>query len=266
MSRDKIIDRVRKLLALAKSSNEHEAALAAAHAQKLLSEHNLAMSELEVKEAGAGKEMFDLGRKTLDKWVFQLASVVASAFDCRVVATSGGDGTAKVSFIGCGEDPAVSGYTFQYLVKEMERLVKSFLALVDAGDRAVHRRSWLLGAVRGVQEQLRKQKIDTPVTTTALVPVKDALIRTYIEEHFNKAKVRRTRRSSIYGSSYNAGKETGKSMAIRRGVSGSPVAGAAISTGSAAKCTCCERGDEYNGFGSDGPTIFTCPKSCTCHD
>lgn len=29
---------------------------------------------------------------------------------------------------------------------------------------------------------------------------------------------------------------------------------------------CCERAGEYNGFGSDGPTIFTCPKSCSCHD
>lgn len=36
------------------------------------------------------------------------------------------------------------------------------------------------------------------------------------------------------------------------------------------KCTeenpCCERRDEYNGFGSDGPIIFKCSKSCMCHD
>lgn len=30
-------------------------------------------------------------------------------------------------------------------------------------------------------------------------------------------------------------------------------------------CGCCDRADEYNGFGS-GPTIFTCPKGCGCHD
>lgn len=29
---------------------------------------------------------------------------------------------------------------------------------------------------------------------------------------------------------------------------------------------CCSRMDEYNGFGSDGPWLFTCPKSCPCHD
>ena len=42
-----IIEKIKKLLALANSSNEHEAALAASHAQRLLSEHNLAMADIE---------------------------------------------------------------------------------------------------------------------------------------------------------------------------------------------------------------------------
>ena len=29
---------------------------------------------------------------------------------------------------------------------------------------------------------------------------------------------------------------------------------------------CCPRAGEYNGFGSDGPLKFHCPKSCSCHD
>jgi hypothetical protein len=29
---------------------------------------------------------------------------------------------------------------------------------------------------------------------------------------------------------------------------------------------CCDRAGVYNGFGSDGPTTFDCPKSCSCHD
>ena len=32
------------------------------------------------------------------------------------------------------------------------------------------------------------------------------------------------------------------------------------------ECTCCDRANEYNGFGSDGPLIFTCPSDCSCHD
>lgn len=29
---------------------------------------------------------------------------------------------------------------------------------------------------------------------------------------------------------------------------------------------CCDRAGDYNGFGSDGPLLFTCPKGCGCHD
>lgn len=31
-------------------------------------------------------------------------------------------------------------------------------------------------------------------------------------------------------------------------------------------CDCCDRQNEYNGFGSDGPLLFVCPKHCPCHD
>ncbi len=31
-------------------------------------------------------------------------------------------------------------------------------------------------------------------------------------------------------------------------------------------CVCCPRAGEYNGFGSDGPREFRCPKGCPCHD
>ena len=31
-------------------------------------------------------------------------------------------------------------------------------------------------------------------------------------------------------------------------------------------CPCCARAGEYNGYGSDGPTTFTCPAHCSCHD
>jgi hypothetical protein len=33
-----------------------------------------------------------------------------------------------------------------------------------------------------------------------------------------------------------------------------------------AACVCCPRANEYNGYGSDGPRLFTCPKGCPCHD
>lgn len=31
-------------------------------------------------------------------------------------------------------------------------------------------------------------------------------------------------------------------------------------------CGCCPQAHQYNGFGSDGPLSFECPKGCSCHD
>lgn len=34
----------------------------------------------------------------------------------------------------------------------------------------------------------------------------------------------------------------------------------------ATPCQCCDMHDEYNGYGSDGPRLFSCPEGCACHD
>jgi hypothetical protein len=39
-----------------------------------------------------------------------------------------------------------------------------------------------------------------------------------------------------------------------------------LAAGVAVACSCCPRAEQYNGYGSDGPRIFTCPKGCSCHE
>lgn len=116
MEKDKetIIKKVKKLFALANSSNEHEAALAAAHAQRLLAEHNLAMSDIEARqEATAANKVETSSAKALPKWIWRLLNGVNQAFDSDCVHYSGG----KIVFIGVGADPQVAAYTFSYLDK-----------------------------------------------------------------------------------------------------------------------------------------------------
>ena len=63
---NRIVDRVKKLLALSTSANPHEAALAAAKAQELLFRHNLSMAMVEAeladgKASAYVKDRFDSG-------------------------------------------------------------------------------------------------------------------------------------------------------------------------------------------------------------
>ncbi len=220
MTRDRIIERVRKLLALSNSSNEHEAALAAAHAQRLLAAHNLAMSELDLQEEGAGESGLTVA-KTVAKWLSALFATVADAFDCFPVVTTTSS-ESRLRFIGAGDDPGVAICTLEYLIKELRRLASIYLRNRESekgrfseSDRKRIRTSYLLGAVHGVRQALAAQKIETPTTSRALVPVKDALIRQYVDENLGKLKIRRNRSSTVISSAFQQGRQDGASLQLR---------------------------------------------------
>lgn len=107
-----IIEKIRKLLALANSCNEHEAALAASHAQRLLSEHNLAMADIESEQKPQSADKVEATvSKTLPKWVRYLSAGVCTAFDCQAIHHPA---LGKMTFIGVGADVQIAAYTFAY--------------------------------------------------------------------------------------------------------------------------------------------------------
>jgi hypothetical protein len=220
MTRARVIEKVRKLLALSTSSNQHEAALAAAHAQRLLAEHNLTMSELEGREEGAGEVVLEVA-KTVPKWLSALFATVANGFDCFPIVTST-ESCSRLRFIGVGEDPAVACCTLQYLMQELRRLATTYLRAseaaqgrLSASDRQRVRSSYLLGGVQGVRQALAAQKAQTPTTSTALVPVKDALIKQYRDQQIGAVRMQRTRRSTVFSAAFEQGRADGATLQIR---------------------------------------------------
>lgn len=227
MSRDRVIEKVRKLLALSNSSNEHEAALAAAHAQRLLAEHNLSMSELEAREEGAAEVELQVA-KAVPKWVSSLFATVANAFDCFPIVTTTAT-LSRLRFIGVGEDPEVASCTMQYLMGELKRLASAYLRNVVPKDRPIDasvrtriRNSYLLGGVYGVRQAMSAQKAATPTTSTALVPVKEALIRQYQNEKIGTVRRQRMRSSTVLSDAFQRGKEEGATLQMgkKKAVSG----------------------------------------------
>jgi hypothetical protein len=181
-----MIEKIKKLLRLAKSSNEHEAALAAARAQELLSKYNLDgedFSEREIpKEAGMAETATV---KKPASWVYQLASAVSGAFDCKYFHSVGM--TSNFVFVGVDVDHEVGTFTFGYLYRTINRLAATFMSksqqkrLTLKGQRKA-RLSYCVGVSQVVSWKLSEQRSITPITTTALVPVKQALITAKMED------------------------------------------------------------------------------------
>jgi hypothetical protein len=219
----RIIDKIRKLLALANSGNEHEAALAASHAQRLLSEHNLAMADIEPDFNPQSADKVETAiPKTLPKWMRHLSAGICTAFDCQAIHHPA-DG--KMTFIGVGADVQIAAYTFSYLDKTVRKLCSNYMKKHAADNisnrgRELMRQSYYLGAVSTITGRLREQKVQTPITPGALVPIKEGLIKKTMTE-MGPTRTVRSRRSYINCDAYTKGQMDGGTVGIKKAVSGS---------------------------------------------
>ncbi len=220
MEKAPIIEKIKKLLALADSSNEHEAALAAGHAQRLLSEHNLAMADIEAAHKPDRADKVETSvSKSLPKWLRHLSAGVSSAFDCQAIHHPA---TGKMTFIGVGADVHIAVYTFTYLDRTVRRLCSAYMknhvsSTVANRHRELMRQSYYLGAVSTITARLKEQKAQTPVTIGALVPVKEGLIRQAMHEIGN-VRTMHSRRSYVNTDAYTKGKTDGKLVGFHHGI------------------------------------------------
>jgi hypothetical protein len=229
LDKTSIIDKIKKLLALANSCNEHEAALAAAHVQRLLAAHNLAMADITATDRPEKADRFETDvARNLPKWIRLLSAGVSSAFDCQAIHHPA---TGKMTFIGVGADVQVAAYTFTYLDRTVRKLCAGYLkqhvgTTIAGRQRELIRLSYYLGAVSTITRQLRDQKKQTPVTPGALVPVKEGLIRKAMDE-LGTIRTMHSRRSYINNTAYNQGQLDGQQVSIHKGVqhSGTPLKG-----------------------------------------
>lgn len=124
--KDKLVDRIRKLLAKAKSAkeigSEAEAASFAAAAQKMLAKYKLEMSDIEFttmeREEPVGDEYVQGTKRSREAWAERLASIVARAHYCRILVVTGSD---SIILIGRATDRAVAAYVFTTLREFAER-------------------------------------------------------------------------------------------------------------------------------------------------
>jgi hypothetical protein len=96
---------------------------------------------------------------------------------------------------------------------------KHLVGSIANRNRELIRQSYFLGAVSTIISRLREQKVQTPVTTGSLVPLKEGLIRQAMNEIGN-IRTMHSRRSYINTEAYSKGQSDGGRVGIRHGISG----------------------------------------------
>lgn len=122
MDRSKVLDKIKKCLRLAASSNPHEAAAAMRQARALMEKYQVSDGDVliaDIQEATARS-----GSKVKPPlWESRLATVVAWAYSCRTIFV---EGPGQWSFIG--EMAEVAGYAMTLLLRQVRQARRDYIA------------------------------------------------------------------------------------------------------------------------------------------
>jgi len=208
-----IEERIRKLLALADSPNENEAAAAAVKAQALMLRYGIEMATIAASGGLAVDEHVLDGK--VDPWRRMLAAAVARSAGGRVVWAPDGYGRGQGKIFFYGPAGVVGGIVGLYRYLEAQLVVISAAATAGRRERRVHGRTWrnsfLLGAVGRVGQRLdarRAETVQAGENGRALVLVKTAVDRE-IERRWPELETSGYR-PSVARSAYDAGSHAGK--------------------------------------------------------
>lgn len=199
MTKDEVISKVRKLFELAKSSNENEAALAAAKARELLSRHNMGLADVppeEMKNSLDVCEAFVDAGSVLRNWIKGLIIHVSHAFECQAMVRRRRGLKPLLSFIGTKTDAEVAASTFRFLTRELTELSDRALPGLKREHRGWNvsslRYAYLGGAVARIGERLHESTEHIRAQEVAvckdLVLAKERLIQDYMQKTFHNVR------------------------------------------------------------------------------
>jgi hypothetical protein len=247
--RAKIVDKVRKLLALSTSPNENEAASAAEKAQALLAEYNLSVEE--IKQDGSRVEDIFITKARLRTpsvpWIRYIGGACAALYFCKYYYTHDYVYTAQRkcgyirkdihSFVGAEHNIAVADMMFEYLIKTVDRLSKEGQKSVHPRERTSYDTSFkqacslrLASRIKERIEAAKQGKVKSETTGKNLPALLNVYERTEkaLKEHLDKTvKLRKSRKQPIASNSRGVadGRRAGDSIGLDPQVGNSGPAG-----------------------------------------
>lgn len=224
-----LIDKTEKLLALARSDNEHEAVLAMAKANELIEKYNLRRIE--------GRQQTDYeyliinpGRKRIENFQRKICFILINFYYVKVIFSRLYDARAcchykTIEIFGSRENVLIAHYVYSFLERKMHSLWKDHQRLHNLPGKG--KRSFLLGLLDGFAEKLstmkkqRQAKTADPARktqTTALIRAEDRRLDEYIGRRHPRLRTKKPPRTRIHPDEYQAGQHQGRQLTLHKGV------------------------------------------------
>ena len=210
MKDDKLLNRIRNLLAMAgDAGSPNEAAIAMRRARALMDKHQIAEMDLkqETSDLGVAKVVY------FEQWTGRLALQIARLNDCIADISTGSAGLPIVRFKGYLVDAVTSQEMFPYLTAVAMRGAKAF-----QGKR--QKKGFFAGFSAGIKQQvdliLAERQSQVLSDGRALVVVKGDIVRA----EFGNQQYGKSRRTSYDSTTYASGVAAGRSASLNRQCTG----------------------------------------------
>ncbi len=218
--------KIKRLLALAESPNEHEAQAALAKANELLLRYNLDMAAAD----DAHERRYcvrTLGEVTMRRSRVQklLGVIISKHFFCEAIWVpsycphTGREGRV-LEILGSPDNVALAAYTYEELLRTAEQLWKKHKRAGGVrGDRG--RRRYIEGVLFGFDEKLERER-ERMREEHALVWQGDPGLEAFVRRRHTRLHAEGLRLSG--GSTFEAGRAQGQRLELRRAMPEQPAA------------------------------------------
>ncbi len=209
-----IIAKIRKCLALGRSSNEHEAAAALAKARALMEEHGVSQTELAMAEIEESTSRASRTQKP-PIWENYLCRTVERALGVASFIASNGDRT----FVGRGAAPEIAAYAFAVLFRRLKSARADYVASQLKRCRPGRKRQradifsqgWASAVYRKIEELMPESE-------------PDALVGQYLAARYPNLVSVEARRTDAKGRAmwddFSRGHSAGRCVDLNQGVGG----------------------------------------------
>jgi len=223
----RLVDKVKKLLALSKSSHTHEAALAMQKVQELTLKYNLSICEQE--NGGLFTEVISLQKKRLENYISRICRILINYFYVKIVysheySVKKGRWEQNIHLLGKSSHVKVAVYVFYYLRRQLEIFWKEYKSLHHLKGLFA-RNSYYTGVLQGFDMKLKQEKKTKKFyaneTEKQQIVEKDFALEYYQKMLFPRLSTCSSSQRMIDEWIYEAGKQQGYDMTIRSGLNSS---------------------------------------------
>lgn len=215
MSNDRILDKIKKCLALAKSSSGNEAATALRQAQILMEKHGVNQSAIDLSDVNS--HFSDAGKSQKPpRYHHILVSTVAYAFAVKPIYHPSYKGT-DIEFIGFDSQPEIATYCYEVLYRQLIKDRKNYMETLARYKRANKIRKADLFAEAWVSAVYAK------VMKFALTDKQEELVDQYIKLQHGKTEELKGKEHKIKKEDHSArieGRLAGHSANLHNGMNG----------------------------------------------